>query len=208
MDSSSIHRSPRNVRIAKLKIEGGPHLPCPHRGCILAFTAPGSLRQHSWTGKHKFTSNLNPPSPPTSARLLQRFKPWLTVKSPAETLHTGWTSNWQQCIPLYSDSEGSDNELSLLVFPPAASPTYLPLNSPMPTPQEGSTSDIHSSLSSSSSRTSTTQSSTSTSSSSSSSSKLPSSLSKLPSSPSPTTHVRDLPPASHSNSPNAMDTDS
>lgn len=157
MDSSSIYRSPCNVQITNLKIEGGPYLPCPHLGCILVFSAPGSLQWHSWTRKHKFASNLS--SPPSSAHLLQWFKPWLMVETPAKTPHTGQTSDLQQPVPFYCDSEGSDNKLSPLGFSPLASPTHLsPLNSPTPTTQEGSTLHVHSSLLSSS-HTSTTLSS-------------------------------------------------
>ena len=122
MNSSSIYWSPHNVWIAKLEIEGGPYLPCPHPGCTLAFTAPGGLQWHSWTRKHKFTSN--PPTPPSYACLLQRFQPLLTIKTSAKTPHTGCTgqtSDLQQLVPLYSDSEGSDNKLSPLGFLPSAS---------------------------------------------------------------------------------------
>ena len=193
MDSSSIYWSPHNVYIASLWNEGGPHLPCPHPGCISAFSAAGSLWQHSQTGKHKFASNS--PPPPSSAHLLQWFKPQLTVETPTKTpvLAKYWI-----CRNPFHYIVTQRTQTTSYYLPSASLIHLSPRNSPTPTTQEGSTLHVHSSLSSSSSHISTMLSSSGTSSSKSKSSELP-----LWSSPA--THRMDIgdpPPASQFSKPN------
>lgn len=129
--------SPRNVRIANLQNYGSHQIQCPYPGCVSTFVRPSGLRKHARTGKHNIPSL---PAPiPTSPRILQRFKPTLTVETPGKTPRPQKTAN--RPPPLYSDSEGSDdgshaqddivlsplefNVESLSPFPPVDSSSFL-----------------------------------------------------------------------------------
>jgi hypothetical protein len=190
------YNSPRTVRIANLQNEGDPWIPCPHPGCILSFTTPNGLRRHSRAGKHKI--NLNAQPPPSSARLLQRYKPQLVVETSGKTPRIPKVSSLKKPAPLHSDSEISDQESVThdklpSLFPLSAFPSPTQLSPPRtlrtPSPQQGPTTAGHgpsvspssqtsqttscstsmtSSLSSSSSKSSSSESSSSTSTSSSS----------------------------------------
>ena len=209
MDSESftpchIHASPHNVRIANIQNNGGPWIPCTYPGCIATFVSPSGLRRHSRIGKHIFPSSPQPQ--PTSAHLLQRFKPQLTIETPAKVLCARKPPKPSQPA-LYSDSEDSNDEspqqsdrlLSPLDFDVASLSSHTQHASDPSSSQESvmRTSSSTSTLSVSSTTTSTSSSSTSSSASSSASS-----LS--------TTHQRDndnLSAASHTSPPNFMDVD-
>jgi hypothetical protein len=109
MDSSRPHKSPHNIQISHLQNTGDPRLPCPHPGCVLSFTTPNGLRRHSRTGKHKFSSNAQPP--PSPAHPLQRYKPQFVVETLGKTPRIPKVSSFNKPATLPS-SQTSQNTTS------------------------------------------------------------------------------------------------
>ncbi len=151
MDSSgphNVYKSPRNIWIAtgNLQNEGGPWISYSHPCCVLSFTTPNGLRKHFQASKHKFNSYAQ--SPPSSAHLLQRYKPQLMVETSGKTPHVPKVSSFKKPTPLHSDSEASDQESVTHYEHLAPLPASTTQSSPLytlrtPSPQPGTTTAGH-----------------------------------------------------------------